>query len=137
MQTKEPQPRRGLESIESQFVIAGTSVNFMNHARVGRRRDLPFVFAQPQAEFGVFPVQKENFVEQADVFERFTGNQHAGSVERVKPVIGTRTRAVTAKTNPQVDMRATPGLDSRLIVGVVADRSDRADSFVSCGLGNE
>jgi hypothetical protein len=54
-------------TIKNELVPSRTAIYLVQNMRIGGGRKLPAPFAQPQAEFRIFPVQKESLVQQSGV----------------------------------------------------------------------
>jgi hypothetical protein len=62
----------------------------MQHTGIGSGGNPPSLFAQTEAKFGILPVEKETLVQHTGIFYSPAGNQHAGAIEGVKPIVFVR-----------------------------------------------
>jgi hypothetical protein len=97
-----------LEAIEDKLISSGAGIYFVQDHRSRSGRYPPSSFAKTQAEFGVFPVEKKSFIEQAGIFETRARNEHTGAIQRMKPFVWMRLSGVAAIPDPQVHLRSGP-----------------------------
>src|ERR1700688_4856927 len=137
MKPQRAQAGSGLVPVEDEPVSSSAGIHFMQDARIAGGGNPPSFFAQAQAKFGVLPVEKKTLIQKSSIFQGSAGDQHAGAIKGVKPVISPRHGCVATVTDPEIYARATPSFHYRGRVGVIADGADGSDAIIAKSLGDE